>query len=169
MTRATAHAHFSILLTLALHVVHAGAVCTNPRTSVSGYQLPLAREVREAEAIVVGRIVAEQALQDDPADPDGVMAQDVTVRILARLKGDVPASVVIRNENTSSRYPMDVGEEHVLFLNHSGRELWVDACGNSALKKDAPRLVSRIRKQLRDDEASVPKQTAVPGRPALND
>lgn len=144
-----------ILLVLAHCFSVAHAVCMDPITWVSGYKEPLASEVRKAEAIVIGRVISEQPLQDDPQDPDGVTAYDVTVRVLVRLKGNLPDTFVIKNENTSSRYPMGIGEEHILFVSRTGNELWVNSCGNSALRAKAPRLSKNIYKQLQKRSPSA--------------
>jgi len=136
------------LLTLTSHLGVVGAVCMNPKTWISGYKVPLTLETREAEAIVIGRVVSEQPLQEDQADPDGTTAYNVSIKVLTRMKGYLPNVFVIRNENTSSRYPMSVGEEHILFINRFGNALWVNACGNSALRTEAPHLVRQIKQRL---------------------
>lgn len=120
----------------------------NPETRVSGYTVPLALETREAEAIVIGRVVSEQQLQEDPSDPDGVTAYNVSVQVLIRLKGNLPNVFVIRNENTSSRYPIGVGEEHVLLVSRSGQALWINGCGNSSAMPEGKQLLKQIEAQL---------------------
>lgn len=138
----------SLLVLLLLHSNVATAVCLDPITFVSGYTVPLEREVRQADAIVVGRVLSERALQDDPADPDGVTAYDLSVRVLASLKGRLPRVIVVRNENTSARYAMSVGEEHLLFVSRADGKLWVDSCGNSAPMPAGEKLVREVRMQL---------------------
>ena len=158
MTKSKAISRALMGLTLALHLGVVGAVCMNPRTWVSGYKVPLAQEIREAEAVVIGRVVSEQPLQEDPADPVGVTSYNVSVRVLARLKGNVPDVLVIRNENTSSRYAMGLGEEHILFVSRFGADLRVDACGNSNLRAKAPQLARKIQRQLQERATHVHKQ-----------
>jgi hypothetical protein len=138
----------SVLLALASHVCTASAVCLDPKTFTSAYKVPLGLEVRTAEGIVIGRVLSERGLQEDPADPDGITAYNTTIGVLSSLKGDWPNVIVIRNENTSSRYPMSVGEEHVLFVSRIGSELFVDSCGNSAAMPDGTQLVNRIQTEL---------------------
>lgn len=138
------------LLALACHVCTASAACLDPKTFTSGYKIPLDSKVQTAEAIVIGRVLAEQGLQEDPSDPDGFTAHIVTIKVLASLKGKLPNVTVIRNENTSSRYPMSVGEEHILFVSRDGHELRVDSCGNSAPMPDGKQLVKQIQMGLRE-------------------
>lgn len=128
----------------------ADAVCLDPKTFVSGYRIPLASEVVSADAIVVGRVLSERALTEDPADPEGVTAYDVTVKVVTRLKGDVPDRLILRNENTSARYPMSVGEEHILFVSRDRRQPWVDRCGNSSPMPAGRPVVARIQAQMRN-------------------
>ena len=137
------------LLGQAFPICAASAVCLDPKTSLSGYRIPFAAEVGSADAILVGRVLSKQDLAEDPADPEGVTADEVTVKVITRLKGKVPDVLVLRNENTSARYPMSVGEEHILFVSRDGRESWVDSCGNSSLMPAGKPLARRIQAQLR--------------------
>lgn len=138
----------SVLLGQALFLCTASAVCLNPTTFVSGYKIPLASEVHAADGIVIGRVLSEQGLREDPTDPDGYTAYNVTVRVITRLKGNLPNVIVIRNENTSARYPMSIGEEHLLFVSKDGEGLSVNSCGNSLAMPEGKQQVQAIRAQL---------------------
>lgn len=137
-----------VLLALAFQLSTAGAVCLDPKTFISGYKIPLDLEVRTTEAIVVGRVLSEKGLKEDPTDPEGYTAYNMTVRVVANLKGNVPKVIVIRNENTSARYPMSIGEEHLLFVTRHEHELWVNSCGNSAPMPEGKPLLKQIRTNL---------------------
>jgi hypothetical protein len=88
-------------------------------------------------------------LHEDPSDPDGITASAVEIKQITRLKGNMPKVFVIRNENTSARYSMSIGEEHLLFVSRSGRDLWVNSCGNSSAMPEGKALIKQIRMQLR--------------------
>ena len=137
-----------VLLALALHFCTARAVCLDPKTFISGYKVPLDSEVRTADAIVVARVLSEQGLNEDPTDPDGYTAYNLTIRVLTSLKGSLPDVTVIRNDNTSARYPMSVGDEHILFVSRDGNELWINSCGNSAAMPKGKQLVKQIQAKL---------------------
>jgi hypothetical protein len=139
----------SLLLVLAAHLPVAYAVCLDPGTGISGYKVPLKEEVRTADAIVIGRVLSAQWLQDDADDPDGFSASNVTIKVLRTLKGRLPSVIVVRIENTSSRYAMSVGEEHVLFVSHMNRKTWIDSCGNSDVMPRGRQVVKEIHAQLR--------------------
>jgi hypothetical protein len=96
----------ALLLVLSAHLAPASAVCFYPGSDKSGYKLPLETEVRTAEAIVIGRVLAERQLQEDAADPDGVTASNVTIEVLKKLKGNPPSVIGVRNENTSCSFPV---------------------------------------------------------------
>jgi hypothetical protein len=51
----------------------ASAVCLD-ENFVSGYHLPLEREVHSAVAIVLGKVTRKKDLVEDPAYPDGITA-----------------------------------------------------------------------------------------------
>jgi len=138
-----------MLLVLSLQGRLAGAVCIDPATSVSGYVIPLGEELRRADAIVVGRVLSARALREDPADPDGVTADELTLEVLDSLKGHLNGEIVVRNENTSARYPMAIGEKHLLFISRSGGGLSVDSCGNSIRMPAGKKLVREIRLKLK--------------------
>jgi hypothetical protein len=138
----------AFLMTLAIRPCIAGAACFDPKTFISGYKEALDAEIRSAEAIVVGRVMSEVGINQDLADPDGITAHKVTISVLATLKGNVPKSIIIRNENASSRYPMSVGEEHLLFVSRDGKKLWVNSCGNSASMPKARRIVQQIKLKI---------------------
>lgn len=139
----------SLLLVLAAHLDPSSAVCFYPGSDKSGYKVPLKTEVRTAEAIIVGRVLSDHGLHEDADDPDGITASSVQIEVLKKLKGNLPGVIVVRNENTSSRYPMAVGEEHILFLSRTGDETWIDSCGNSEVLANGVQLVSKIQTQLR--------------------
>jgi hypothetical protein len=137
-----------ILLGQTVFLCKAGAVCLDPKTFLSGYKEPIASEIRTADAIVIGRVLSEQGLQEDPTNPDGYNAYNVKIKVITRLKGNLPKVFVIRNENTSARYAMSIGEEHLLFVSRSGEDLWVSSCGNSSAMPEGKQLVKQIQTQL---------------------
>jgi hypothetical protein len=135
----------SLLFVLAAHLPAARALCLDPITGKSGYKLPLEEEARTAEAIVIGRVLAVQRLQEDVDDPDGVTALKATIKVLRKLKGSPPGVIVVRTENMSSRYPMAVGEQHILFIPRTNRETWIDSCGNSDVLPRGKRVLRELR------------------------
>lgn len=148
MNLKTASAGLLLLTLLSTHP-RAHAVCLDPKTGQSGYRIPLKTEVRTAEAIIIGRVVSEQQLLEDPDDPDGVTASKVRIHVLEKLKGRPTSVIVVRNENTSSRYAMSVGDEHILFVSRSNRVMSIDSCGNSEVMPQGEQVARVVRTLLR--------------------
>jgi hypothetical protein len=80
---------------------------------------------------------------EDSNDPTGITATLYRIKVLQRLKGAV-ASISVRSENTSARFPMDTGEDYLLFLNKDGKTYFVNSCGNSAIKKQAATVIAEL-------------------------
>jgi hypothetical protein len=137
-----------LLFVLTAHIGESDAVCIDPKTYVSGYKIPLNEEIRFADAIIVGRILAQHGLKEDPAAPDDYTAYNVTIKVLRSLKGSLTNVISVRNENTSARYPMSVGEEHILIVSRNSKTLWINSCGNSASARGSGQLEKQIRAEL---------------------
>lgn len=91
----------------------------------------VAAETADVPLVVTARVVDERALFEDEADAQGVTATVYSVGVTGRLKGSPPAQLEIYSENTSSRFPMDVNSEYILWLSTDGTRYFVDSCGNS--------------------------------------
>lgn len=126
----------------------APALCLDPRTSASGYLVPLAEEVRSADVIVTGKVVRGQVLREDASDPQGVTAHLWTVRSIRQLQGRAPRLLTLRVENTSGRYPMQLGEEHLLFLTRDDKHFLVSGCGNSSALPQGMAVLTRVQAML---------------------
>lgn len=107
------------------------AVCIYPGTSLSGYRIPLSKEVRSAPAIVVGTVTKVRGLSLDPEDPEGYTDWVYMVRVSEILKGTVPPVMALYTRNNSGGYRMTLGETDLLFLHKRGNFYEADVCGNS--------------------------------------
>jgi len=123
-----------MLLVLAATSLDAMAVCFDENL-VSGYHVPLAKEIKSAYAIVVGTVQGKKDRLEDSSDPDGITATIYSVRTTRVIRGKVPALIDIRSENDSGRFWMDLGKEYLLFLSRDklNNTFFVDSCGNSGL------------------------------------
>jgi len=119
-----------IILTAASPTAY--AVCLDPETLMSGYQVPLDKEIQLTEVIAIGTVSKKQALHEDLSDPGSITAYIYTVQIFRQLKGRVPQIIGLRAENDSSRYSVEVGEKHLLFLSKESQHFIADSCGNSS-------------------------------------
>lgn len=126
----------------------ANALCLDPNTQISGYVVPLAEEIHASEKIAIGKVLKALPLQEDRTDPEGITAYEFTVKVLRNLKGRLPARITVRVENDSSRYPLSVGEKHLLFLNTHGKRFSVNSCGNSSLLPQGVEALKQVEAQL---------------------
>lgn len=91
-----------------------------------------AREAATATGVLLVRVLSATPLHEDADDPDGISAIRYRVARLRLLGGRAPATFDLTSENTSARFPMEVGGRYLLYLqrDRAGRYC-VDACGNS--------------------------------------
>jgi hypothetical protein len=132
----------------ALRPAPATAACFYPDKDLSGYHIPLEAETRTSRAIVIGQVTSQQDLHEDASDPDGISAYVYTVRVLRQLKGTVPGSIKLRTENDSGRYPMSVGERHLLFFDTTSDYFQADPCGNSTELPRGNAIVKKLEQLL---------------------
>jgi len=123
------------------------AVCIDPQTGISGYQIPLNEEISAAPRIAIVQILKEKALSEDASDPIGVTAHLYTAQVLRQLKGTPLKTIELHSENTSGGYPMDVGEKYLLFISEN-EHLWIDNCGHSALLWQSRATLRQVEKKL---------------------
>jgi hypothetical protein len=136
------------LIILAAASPTAYAVCLDLETLMSGYQVPLNKEIQLTEVSAIGTVTKKQALHEDSSDPEGITAYIYTVQIFQQLKGRVPQIIDLRTENDSSRYSVEVGERHLLFLNKEGQYFIADSCGNSSALPAGDAVVKKVEATL---------------------
>lgn len=114
------------------------AYCTDGRAP------SLEAEFADSDAVAIG-IATRQHRVRDPRDPEGYVATLYDTTIERAFKGDLPRRIVVRTENTSSRFPMTIGTRYVLFLTNDGARFFVDNCGHSDAVSDLdPGVLPRI-------------------------
>lgn len=122
----------------------AQALCTD------GRRPSLDAEFAESDAVAIGVATAQRYVRDAD-DPEGYIAVSYDVRLERVFKGDVRGRIVVRSENTTARFPMTLGERHLLFLTKDGRWFFVDNCGHSA-------AISKVERSLLERIAEPPKK-----------
>lgn len=98
-------------------------------------------------AVIEGRVLREKNLTEDPSDPSGITATVYDVRVTRKLKGLVGRTIQVKSENTSSRFPMELGSSYVLFLIRDKNSNFVDGCGNSVRLSEARNVLSIIKSE----------------------
>ena len=124
------------------------AVCLDPKTSVSGYQMPINEEIKSTKFIAIGEVIESKYLQEDSTYPEGITATIQKVKILKQIKGNLPGVIELRVENDSGRYWMEAGERHLLFLSREGQHFIVDSCGNSSGLSKGNEVLKKVESML---------------------
>jgi hypothetical protein len=130
----------------------AAAVCLDPKSGVSGYRVPFQDELNASIAVVVGEVVSERKVFETPEDP-AYYSVIYTVRTEQVLKGRPLKIFRLREELDTGRYPLSVGEKHLLFITHwkwkvRGADYVIDACGNSSRLPEGDQVVAVVQRAL---------------------
>jgi hypothetical protein len=105
---------------------------------------PTVQEEFSASQYVVTGTVTGQKLVPDPEDKDGLLATIYGFKVERRFKGEI-RDIKITSENTSGRFPLDIGKRYLLFVHNDGAEYYVDSCGKSGRLKNSYRVVRKLQ------------------------
>lgn len=99
-----------------------------------------------SKIVLTGKIEHKRKTLDSA---DGYFADGDTYTVIPKraYKGEVKSRLELFSENSSGRFPMQVGEEYLLFVYQDHGRLSIDNCGNSDLvsrRKKAVAEVSRL-------------------------
>lgn len=100
----------------------------------------------KASEMVVTAIVVSGRDESSSEDPQGVEDTIYTVRVLEVFKGKPDRLVRITSENTSSRFPMDIGKKYLLFITRDGQTRFIDACGRSGSVAERAAEIQALKK-----------------------
>jgi hypothetical protein len=120
------------------------ATAEAPAVCLDGRHPTPQEEFRSSGVVVIGRVLDHSDLKEDSTDPDGLTATVYRIEVFRHFKGSAAQTIQVRSENTSSRFPMEAGEDYLLFLNEEGRIYSVDSCGNSAPLKTVANVVAEL-------------------------
>ena len=77
-------------------------------------------------------------------DPIGITATLYALRLDRVLRGRLPQRFHIRDENTSSRFPMDLGVPYLAFIYSARDGYGIYSCGNSGPLKERNRVLEHL-------------------------
>jgi hypothetical protein len=117
---------------------HAFALCLNDRHP------SLAIETESSNFVIIGKVkkATDYTSSDDPT---GIAGTKYVVSVLEAFKGNPPKILIVDSENTSSRFPLTVGQRYLLFVQGSATDGFVDSCGNSGVLKERKAEVAELR------------------------
>jgi hypothetical protein len=111
-------------------------------------------EFKASDSVVTGFVVSSRN-ESSPDDPQGYQDTIYTIRVIDVFKGKVGQLLELISENTSGRFPMNIGKKYLLFvstsrvrdsLQPSGLETYVDSCGNSGTLDEKKAELEAVRR-----------------------
>jgi hypothetical protein len=98
------------------------AMCVNGHPSVD-------QEFRQSSLVFVGRVTAASAAAETKSFYEG---SRYSIQVKEIFRGRPRRTLTVFSENSSGRFPMDIGIDYLLFLSvRAGEPAMVDSCGNS--------------------------------------
>ena len=109
---------------------------------INGYP-SLQKEYASSAFVLIGKVVGSSAtpMSVNQYFLDGKTYQLVPVRVF---KGGVKRSIELFSENSSGRFPMQLGKEYLVFAYADHGRLMINNCGNSDLVSSAKKAVATI-------------------------
>ena len=111
------------------------------------------QELRATPLVVIGKVTGLKLVVDPIEDPAGYEGEIFIVDVERVVHGALPLdakrshTMSVYNENTSARFPMNIGTRYVLFVSRSFDGPWIDSCGNSVEAAKAGPLLKEIRRR----------------------
>ncbi len=105
--------------------------------------LSVEKEYYRSYGVFIGQVLAERAVSESNDYLEGT-AYSVSVDEV--LHGHLPATIELFSENSSGRFPMDVGSRYLLFVYRALGRTMVDNCGNSGLLAETTTVLKTIRR-----------------------
>jgi hypothetical protein len=119
--------HFALVGLIASSLTMVSFPC--PAVCLDGHP-SVAAEAAKSSLVVVGT-ARESHTVPDVDDPSTSIYTIYVVDIQEVIKGAAQKQIWIFDENSSGRFPMDIGKPNLLFIHHYPSEDVVDSCGNS--------------------------------------
>ena len=122
--------------------------CAKPDPSV-------ACEFLNSRVVLVGKVVSVRTVPPHGEELDG---WTYVLSVQEWFRGPHTKTIEVFTENTSGRFPLDIGKTYLLFAYPQGGRFTITNCGNSALLADAEGSVRDLRK------IKVPQDAQIEGR-----
>jgi len=117
------------------------AVCLKGNQSIK-------EEYSDSESIFIGKVLKKKEVPESGGYYEG---DEYTVQIKEVFKGNPSKEISVFSENSSGRFPMEVGKTYIIFLHQELGRYQIDNCGNSGLKSDNEDTLETLR-QLKQNE-----------------
>jgi hypothetical protein len=123
----------------------AAAVCMNGYPSVTS-------EYKRAQYVVAVRVLGAKKV---PATKDYDFYDGTMYRVSVEksYKGGPVESLSIFSENSSGRFPMQVGQQYLLFLYEESGRYQVDNCGNSNRLAKSSKNIDKLKRLAAEEHS----------------
>ena len=102
----------------------------------------LEQEYQTSITVFVGRVASEEFTPESKNHLDGTT---YSVHVEEVLRGSPDKLVKLFSENTSGRFPMQVGAAYLVFVHEESDQLEVDNCGNSGKLPEKTEALEALR------------------------
>jgi len=131
-------------------VSNSHAVCIDEH-GVSGYHIPLEKELRTAHVVAIGTVVSAKGMRAPSANFDGGTLYRFEVEEI--LLGKRYRAIDLFSQNNSGRFWMDVGHRYLVFVDRARGTFHVSNCGNSGQLPEQAHVVAAVRKATQAEKA----------------
>ena len=132
-----------VVVTYGCHI-SAHAVCLDDR-GVSGYHIPLDKELRDAHVVAIGTVVSRKDVPPPSSNDDEGTVYGFKVE--ETLSGARYKTINLFSPNNSGRFPMDIGRKYLVFVTKDHRVFSVSNCGSSGELPEQSAIVEAVRKK----------------------
>jgi hypothetical protein len=108
-----------------------------------------------SDAVFVGKVISTRVVSTLGEEIDGWLYD---VRVQELFRGPRTKTIEVFTENTSGRFPLEVGKQYLLFAAEFDGRLTIDCCGNSAELPEAQAAIRDLH------GLKIPKDAAIEGR-----
>ncbi len=145
---------FSLIIYLAV-VVFAGNTLAQSQWKAHP---SVGEEFTNSAVVIVGEVISAKDVRESNGFIRGTF---YSIRVTEALKSNPPKLVKLYSENSSGRFPMEVGTSYLVFANEAifegieRRHIAIDNCGNSGDLKQSKKALMIVQK-LRPNHSPEP-------------
>ncbi len=142
-----------LLAALLLQALPAVAACPQPDPKVCA-------EFFKSAAVFVGTVVSQRTV---PPGGDFYDGWSYRLRVHRMFRGPGRRIIDVFTENSSARFPLEVGREYLLFARKSNGRLEIDCCGNSGQLSEVKDKIREIEQLAKASSGAILGRVAYQG------
>jgi len=118
----------------------ATAVCLKGNPSIR-------EEYADSESVFIGKVLKKKDVPESGGYYEG---DEYTVQVKEIFKGKPNKKINIFSENSSGRFPMEIGKTYIIFLHTELGRHQINNCGNSGLQSEKQDIIKALRQIRRN-------------------